>query len=58
MTPLEPEPLYERFTLTYPSGTVIPTFYCGGAPLEEVRATHPLAVVKAIEDSRVTPSDT
>lgn len=49
----EPPPLYERFTVTYPSGTVIPSFYAGGATLIEVRVTHPLAVVEAIEDSLV-----
>jgi hypothetical protein len=42
--------LYERFTVTYPSGTVIPSFYAGGATLIEVRVTHPLATVDAIED--------
>lgn len=26
-------------------------FYAGGAPLEEVRVTHPLAVVEAVEDT-------
>jgi hypothetical protein len=40
-------PHYERFTVTYPSGTVVMSFYAGGAPLEEVRVTHPLAVVVA-----------
>jgi len=49
----EPPALYERFTVTYPSGTVIPSFYAGGALLEEVRVTHPLAVVEAVEDSLV-----
>ena len=29
-------------------------FYAGGAPLEEVKVTHPLAVVEAVEDSRVS----
>jgi hypothetical protein len=42
-----------RVTVTYPSGTVIESFYAGGATLSEVRATHPLAVVDAIEDSLV-----
>jgi hypothetical protein len=28
-------------------------FYAGGAPLEEVRVTQPLAVVEAAEDSLV-----
>ena len=37
----ESVPLFERFTVTYPSGTVIPPFYAGGAYLEEVRFTHP-----------------
>jgi hypothetical protein len=49
----EPPALYERFTVTYPSGTVIPSFYAGGATLIEVRVTHPLATVDAIEDSLV-----
>lgn len=32
----EPEALYERFTVTYQaSGTVIPSFYYGSAPLGE-----------------------
>ena len=48
----EPVPLYERFTVTYLSGTVIES-YAGGATLIEVRVTHPLAVVEAIEDSSV-----
>ncbi|MGH7315687.1 MAG: hypothetical protein ACREJS_05435 [Candidatus Rokuibacteriota bacterium] len=50
----EPVPQFERFTVTYPSGTVVASFYPGGAPLEEVRMTHPLAVVEAVEDSRVS----
>lgn len=45
--------LFERFRLAYPSGTVIHAHYCGGCTLEEVRVTHPLATVEAIEDSRV-----
>ncbi len=55
MEPCVPEPpvLYERFTVTYPSGTVIPSLYTGGATLIEVRVTHPLAVVEAVEDSLV-----
>ena len=48
-----PEPRYECFRLAYPSGTVVMAFYAGGAPLEEVRVTHPLAS-EAIEDSRVS----
>ena len=50
----EPAPLFERFTVTYPSGTVIPSFYCGGATLREVQVTHPLATVAAVADSRVS----
>ena len=42
--------LYERFRLTYQSGTVVMAHYRGGAP---GRVTHPLAVVEAVEDSRV-----
>ncbi len=45
----EPELRYERFTVTYPSGTVIKSFYAGGATLREVRVTHPLATVEPIE---------
>lgn len=34
----EPVPLYERFTVTYSaSGTVIPSFYCGGVTLRRSR---------------------
>jgi len=51
----EPAPLYERFTVAYSaSGTVIPSFYCGGATLREVQVTHPMARVEAVEDSRVS----
>jgi hypothetical protein len=28
-------------------------FYAGGASLKEFRVTHPMAVVEAVEDSRV-----
>ena len=42
--------LHERFRLTYPSGAVVVAFYAGGALLEEVRVTQPLAVVDAVED--------
>jgi hypothetical protein len=50
---LEPPVLYERFTVTYPSGTVIESFYAGGATLMEVRVAHPLAIVAVFEDSLV-----
>jgi hypothetical protein len=46
---LEPPALYERFTVTYPSGTVIESFYAGGATLREVRVTHRMAVVEVVE---------
>ena len=49
-----PVPLYERFTATYQSGTVIEPYYSGGATLREARVTHPLATVEAVEDSRVS----
>jgi hypothetical protein len=48
----EPPALYERFTVTYPSGTVIESFYACGATLMEVRVTHPMATVEPVE---VTP---
>jgi hypothetical protein len=44
----EPVPLYERFTVTYPSGTVIESFYAGGATLREAQVSHPMATVEAI----------
>jgi hypothetical protein len=46
-------PRYEWFHVTYPSGTVVMSFYPGGEPLEEVRVTHPMAVVEVVEDSLV-----
>jgi hypothetical protein len=46
-------PRYERVTVTYPSGTVIESFYASGATLREVRVTHPMATVEAVEDSLV-----
>jgi hypothetical protein len=49
----KPEPSFERFCLGYPSGTVVMAFYADGAPLEEVRVTHPLALVEVVEDSLV-----
>jgi hypothetical protein len=48
MTPAtEHEPLFERFTVRYPSGTVVMGYYCGGVSLAEARVTHPMAVVEA-----------
>jgi len=46
----EPTPRFERFRLTYPSGTAIDAYYGDGAPLEEVRVTHPMATVEPIEE--------
>jgi len=54
MTTDAPEPLYERFTATYPSGTVIESYYAGGATLREVQVSHPMAGIDAVEDSRVS----
>jgi hypothetical protein len=54
--PSEPAPRYERFRLVYPSGTVVHAHYVGGLTLEEVRISHPLATVEAVEDSRVERS--
>lgn len=45
----EPPALYERCTVTYPSVTVIESFYAGGATLMEVGVTHPLATVEPVE---------
>ncbi|MGH8589437.1 MAG: hypothetical protein ACREXX_08925 [Gammaproteobacteria bacterium] len=45
----EPEPRYERFAVTYPSGTVIESFYAGGTTLREVKVTHPMATVEPVE---------
>ena len=41
MEPCVPEPpvLYERFTVTYPSGTVIPSLYTGGTRVSAVSAS-------------------
>jgi hypothetical protein len=48
------EPRFENFTVAYSeSGTVIPSFYPGGVTLTEARVGHPLAKVKAIEESRI-----
>ena len=59
MTPdtAELEPRFEHFRMAYPSGTVVMAFYAGGAPLEEVKVTHPLATVEPVEDSRVSGND-
>jgi hypothetical protein len=52
--PDAPEPRFENFTVAYSeSGTVIPSFYPGGATLTEARVGHPLAKVEADEASRV-----
>jgi hypothetical protein len=51
MTTETPEPRFERFCLASPSGTVMMAFYTDDG---EVRVTHPLAVVEAVDDSRVS----
>jgi hypothetical protein len=53
----EPPALYERFTVTYPSGTFIESFYASGATLREARVTHPMAIVEAVEASRVSAAE-
>jgi hypothetical protein len=53
MTTETPEPRFERFCPAYPSGTVV-MHYGGGAALGEVRITHPLAAVEAVEASWVS----
>ncbi|MGH8589172.1 MAG: hypothetical protein ACREXX_07485 [Gammaproteobacteria bacterium] len=40
----EPAPRYERFIVTYMSGTVVEAFYPGGATLREVEVGHLSAV--------------
>lgn len=54
MTTDTPESRFECFHLAYPSGTVVDAYYGGGAALGKVKATHSLAVVKAVEASRVS----
>jgi len=49
MTTDTPEPLYEHFAVTYPSGTVIESYYPGGAMLQEVQVSHPMATVEPVE---------
>jgi hypothetical protein len=51
MTAETSEPRFERFCLAYPSGTVVMAFYAYDG---EVRVSTPLAVVEAVEDSRVS----
>jgi len=48
----EPAPRFERFRLTYPTGTVIESFYADGATLEEVRVMHPLARVEVVAEAK------
>jgi hypothetical protein len=48
-----PEPRYERYIMTYPSGVVLESFYPGGATLQEARVGHLYAVTEPVEDSRV-----
>jgi hypothetical protein len=56
-SPLETpsEARYARFTVTYPSGTVIDSHWLleGGGTVQQVRLEHPLGVVEPVLDSRV-----
>jgi hypothetical protein len=47
---------YERFRITYPSGTAFDSHFLigGGGTLRQVQVEHPMAVVEAIEDSLVS----
>jgi hypothetical protein len=49
------EPRFERFRITYPSGTVFDSYYLieGGGTLREVQVEHPLAVIEADETTEV-----
>ena len=42
-------PSYMSASGWHPGGTVVMAFYADGATLGEVRVTHPLAVVDAVE---------
>jgi hypothetical protein len=59
MTTDPPEPRYERFTVIYPSGTVINSVWCleGGGTLRAVQVEHPMAQVTPVENSRVHIED-
>jgi hypothetical protein len=52
----QPVPRYERFTVTYPSGTVIESYYLieGGGTLRQVQVEHPMATVEPVSDSRMS----
>jgi hypothetical protein len=54
MTAETPEPRFERFCLAYPSGTAVMAYYGDGAAVGEEQASPLLAVVEAVEDSRVS----
>ena len=49
--------IYFRFRLVYPTEAVIEWFNGESETLETMRATHPLAVVEAVESSRVAAVD-
>jgi hypothetical protein len=55
----EPEPRFERFTVRYPSGTVLESYWCieGGGTLQAVQMEHPLGVVEPDADSLVSEAD-
>lgn len=48
--PDTPEPeLFEWFSISYPSGTVVESFYPGGVTLREAQVGHRDAVVEAVD---------
>ena len=47
----EPAPLFERFRVTYPSGTTFDSHWPGGATLREVELAHLMATVEPVEVS-------
>jgi hypothetical protein len=51
----DPEPRYRRFRITYP-GVVLESYWGleGGGTLRTVQIEHPLAVVEADEESRLS----
>jgi hypothetical protein len=59
MTTDTSEPLYRRFRITYPSGTTLDSYWLleGGGTVQQVMLEHPLGVVEADLDSRVTTTE-
>jgi hypothetical protein len=53
-----PEPRFERFFVRYPHVVLDSAWYlAGGGTLRQVQVEHPLAVVEADEESRVSEAD-